>query len=134
MRLAHFDGSFTHSSELQELTGIEEQAMLAWAKTTWDKPVSSEVLVTALVVACLQLNFAMEQTTWVLLAKKATEWLQVMELHWTSPRIHGVDSLIAAASTTMSQMVLKKDIDDVATPMTKWMSLASKMQVPRTVV
>merc|ERR1711896_117892 len=64
LRLARFNGSFGHSSQLKALTSIEEKATLLWAEEQWDRPIASDILVTALVLSYLTTNFGGARATW----------------------------------------------------------------------
>lgn len=97
LRLARFNGSFAHSAELKGLLGIEQQAVSLWAEQQWGKPVPSDILVTALVLACLPLNFSGERSTWELVAQKATEWLRTQEHEWSCAGVKSLDDFLASA-------------------------------------
>eukprot|EP00928_Gymnodinium_smaydae_P079761 TRINITY_DN63614_c0_g1_i1.p1 TRINITY_DN63614_c0_g1~~TRINITY_DN63614_c0_g1_i1.p1 ORF type:complete len:784 (+),score=103.83 TRINITY_DN63614_c0_g1_i1:94-2445(+) len=105
LRLARFDGSFTHSPELQALTGIEKQGH-AWANQHWGRPVSEDAFVTARVLAHLETAFSRERQSWGLVAEKARSWLHAQQSACNNGGCKTVAELIAAAATWTSPRVL----------------------------
>jgi len=99
VRLARFDGSYTPSQQLQQLTGITEQDSLAWSQKQWGRPISLPVLTTALVMAHLSQAHDAQRATWSLVSQKAEKWLNTQQLEWKVGGVATVDELGAAASS-----------------------------------
>jgi hypothetical protein len=99
LRLTRCNGSFTYSSALKALVGLEEEAIATWAHEQWDKPVSNDVLVTAAVLNILATDFNGERLIWELVAKKTTEWLHTQQHEWRCESINSVEVLLAAAGS-----------------------------------
>lgn len=99
LRLTRCNGSFTYSSALKALVGLEQEAIAMWAHEQWDKPVSNDVLVTAAVLNILAIDFNGERLIWELVAKKATEWLHTQQHEWRCESINSVEVLLAAAGS-----------------------------------
>jgi len=99
VRLARFDGSYTPSQQLQQLTGITEQDSLAWSQKQWGRPISLPVLTTALVMAHLSQAHDAQRATWSLVSQKAEKWLNTQQLEWKVGGVATVDELVAAASS-----------------------------------
>lgn len=100
LRLARFDGVFAPSPRLQQLTGIDEHELSAWAEKCWGRAVSVQALTTANVLAHLTKEFGnpSERATWQLLAEKAEKWLKSQQAEWGRSDLETVDDLIKAVS------------------------------------
>jgi len=99
VRLARFDGSYTPSQQLQQLTGINEQDSLAWAKKQWSTPISLPVLTTARVLAHLSGEYDGQRATWRLVSQKAEKWLNTQQPEWKVGGVATVDELVMAAAS-----------------------------------
>jgi len=99
VRLARFDGSYTPSQRLQQLTGINEHDSLAWGKKQWNAPVSLPVLTTVRVLAHLSGEYDGQRATWRLVSQKAEKWLNTQQPEWKVVGVATVDELVMAAAS-----------------------------------
>lgn len=102
LRMAHFNGSFSHSPELQVLTSIDQQVVAWWAQEDWSSSIADDILVTSLVLSCLNRDFSAQRATWELVGRKAKEWLQAQSHLWRRASINTVDDLLRAAASRLA--------------------------------
>jgi len=105
------DGSFEPASELSSALGISQAAIMAWRREQWaGSSVNDHVLTTALVLACLRMQFSAEYMTWHLAANKSLAWLQKCECEWQSATIADVEALIAVCVERLSTISREEDV------------------------
>jgi len=84
--LAAANGSFRRTA--QSVLGVKDESICAWAA---EFGTSTEILLTALVLAYLRSEFPKEKDTWTLVACKSKAWLVKQESEWKTEAIKDVE-------------------------------------------
>lgn len=101
LRLSAANGCFALTKELTGILRISDATIHSWSKDFGIHQPSTNVLVTALVLAYLRREFPKETDIWVLVGSKSLAWLQNQEKEWKTEVIQHVEALLSSAAKTL---------------------------------